>query len=62
MQTDEVIHLARQLRRARRNLAADSPYGPAWAATRAWVDELEDRARAMGFDPDSVAMERRTAA
>lgn len=62
MPTDEVIHLARQLRRARRTLAADSPYGPAWAATREWVDELECRARAMGIDPDHVAQLRRDAA
>jgi hypothetical protein len=50
----EVERLSRQLRRARRMLAAESPGGPAWAATSEWVLELEGEARAMGLDPETL--------
>jgi hypothetical protein len=50
----EIPVLARQLRRARRNLATDSPFSPAWTATVEWVDELEGQARSMGLDPDAL--------
>lgn len=50
----DLERVSRQLRRARRMLAAESPGGPAWAATWEWVLELEGEARAMGLDPETL--------
>ena len=58
MPPEDIVRLARQLRRARRNLATDMPYSPAWAATREWVDELERECRIHGIDPDVVSADR----
>ena len=55
----EIPVLAHQLRRARRNLASDSPGSPAWTATAEWVDELEAEARAWGLDPDDLVEQAR---
>jgi hypothetical protein len=51
----ENVHLGRELVRVRRNLAAETPYSPAWAATVEWHDELETRIRSLGGDPDTLA-------
>jgi hypothetical protein len=59
MPPDDIARLHRQLRCARRNLEADMPYSPAWAATREWVDELEREFRDHGIDPDDVSVDRR---
>jgi hypothetical protein len=57
--------LTRQLRVARRVLAGDAPYGPAWAATIEWVDELEQEiqglGRALGLVVSMKVLERRIA-
>ena len=50
MPNEQLAHLTRQLRRARRNLQSDAPYGPAWAATIEWVDDLEREIRDLGTD------------
>jgi hypothetical protein len=50
----EIASLARQLARVRRALADEAPHSPAWAATVEWVEELEEGARAMGLDPDTL--------
>jgi hypothetical protein len=57
MKTEQVAALARQLTRVRRSLQAESPYGPAWAATSEWVDDLERQMRDLGIDPDGPAIE-----
>jgi hypothetical protein len=53
--TEEIASLARQLVRVRRMLESEAPHSPAWAATSGWVDELEDRVRSLGFEPDALA-------
>jgi hypothetical protein len=57
MKSEQVAALARQLARVRRSLAAESPYGPAWAATTEWVDDLERQIRALTVAPDGPAIE-----
>ena len=47
---DQAAQLARQLVRVRRNLESESPFGPAWAATSEWVDDLERQIRELGND------------
>jgi hypothetical protein len=59
MSTDEINHLALELVRARRNLAAEAPYSPSWAATVEWCDGLESRVRSLGMDPDALALSAR---
>jgi hypothetical protein len=54
MSPTEIASLARQLARVRRALEAEAPFGPAWTATQEWVDELEQRVRAMGLNPDAL--------
>jgi hypothetical protein len=58
---DKVASLASALLRARRYLAAESPYGPAWAATCEWVAELEGDIRSLGMDPDAATRSVRPA-
>jgi hypothetical protein len=53
--TEEIASLARQLVRVRRMLESEAPHSPAWAATAGWVDELEERVRALGLEPDALA-------
>jgi hypothetical protein len=55
MMFGDVASLSKSLVRARRHLAAESPYGPAWAATAELVAELEADVRSLGIDPDLVA-------
>lgn len=56
MKSEQVAVLARQLARVRRSLEAESPYGPAWAATSEWVDDLEDQIRDLCIEPESIAI------
>jgi hypothetical protein len=58
---DEIARLSKALVRARRYLAAESPYGPAWAATSELVAELEAGMRAVGLDPDTSGLAVRPA-
>lgn len=63
MHNEQLAHLTRQLRRARRNLQGDAPYGPAWAASIEWVGDLEREIRDLGTDLGllmSVAIAERT--
>ena len=55
MSNDEINHLARELVRVRRNLAAEAPFSPAWTATVEWCDDLESQVRSLGMDPDALA-------
>ena len=56
MSNDEINHLALLLVRVRRNLAAEAPYSPSWAATVEWCDDLESRVRSLGMDPDCARL------
>ena len=56
MKTEQIAVLARQLARVRRSLAAESPYGPAWAATSEWVDDLERQIRDLSVAPDAPSI------
>src|SRR4029077_3506981 len=58
---DEIARLSNALLRARRFLAGESPYGPAWAATCELVAELEAGMRARGLDPDAPVRCKRAA-
>ena len=55
MSNNEINHLARELVRVRRNLAAEAPYSPAWTATVELCDDLESQVRSLGMDPDALA-------
>ena len=56
MKTEQVAALVRELARVRRSLEAESPYGPAWAATSEWVDDLEDQIRDLCMGPERAAI------
>jgi hypothetical protein len=60
METDKTALLAGELIIARQRLAGDAPYSPAWAATSAWVDDLERELRQLGLKLGTIVSLRHT--
>jgi hypothetical protein len=50
MPNEQLAILAVLLRLARRNLAGDVPYSPAWAADTMWLNQLQGEIRDLRTD------------